>query len=203
MPLEVVYGESRDRSTASKLAEKLREVVSDGTVYLGYPVLATADDRVEVDALLVSKGYGLVAFLLEDTIPRDADGWDLVSSAQDRLYNVLESTLGKHSGLRRRRQLALEISTVTVFPGPVGDQPSDVEGIYCDLLDVATEVANLDGIDEDTERALQAALQRVTTIKPVKKRSSVQDASSRGATLKVIERGIANLDQWQKAAAIE
>ncbi|RBL82505.1 hypothetical protein DDE05_37030 [Streptomyces cavourensis] len=123
MPLEVVYGESRDRSTASKLAEKLREVVSDGTVYLGYPVLATADDRVEVDALLVSKGYGLVAFLLEDTIPRDADGWDLVSSAQDRLYNVLESTLGKHSGLRRRRQLALEISTVTVFPGPVGDQP--------------------------------------------------------------------------------
>ncbi|MFD4416038.1 DEAD/DEAH box helicase [Streptomyces sp. NPDC058476] len=203
MPLEVVYGESRDRSTASQLAEKLREVVEDGTVYLGYPVLATADERVGVDALLVSKAHGLVAFLLEDTIPHTSDSWDAVSSAQDRLYNVLESTLGKHSGLRRRRQLALEITTVSVFSGPVGNQPSEVEGIYCDLQDVGAEVAALDGIDEDVQRALQAALQRVTTIKPIKKRSSVQDASSRGAALKVIERGIANLDQWQKAAAIE
>ncbi|WP_063756418.1 DEAD/DEAH box helicase [Streptomyces sp. NRRL S-1824] len=203
VPLEVVYGESRDRDTASQLAEKLREVVDDGTVYLGYPVLTTADDRVEVDALLVSKAHGLVAFLLKDSIPRDADGWEVVSSAQDRLYNVLESTLGKHSGLRRRRQLALEISTVTVFPGPVGEQPADVEGVYCDLQDVGTEVATLEGIGEDVERALQAALQRVTTIKPVKKRTAVQNESSRGTALKVIERGIANLDQWQKAAAIE
>ncbi|MER8073710.1 ATP-binding domain-containing protein [Streptomyces sp. NPDC094034] len=203
MPLEVVYGESRDRGTASQLAEKLREVVDGGTVYLGYPVLATADERVEVDALLVSRAHGLVAFLLEDTVPHDADSWDAVSSAQDRLYNVLESNLGKHSGLRRRRRLALKISTVSVFPGPVGDQPSDVEGVYCDLLDVGTEVAALDAINADIERALQAALQRVTTIKPVKKRASVQDSSSRGAALKVIERGIANLDQWQKAAAIE
>lgn len=203
VPLEVVYGESRDRSTASQLAEKLREVVDDGTVYLGYPVLTTADDRVEVDALLVSKAHGLVAFLLGNSIPRDAEGWDVASAAQDRLFNVLESTLGKHSGLRRRRKLALDITTVTVFPGPVGEQPADVEGVYCDLQDVGTEVTALDGIDESVERALQAALQRVTTIKPVKKRSAVQNESSRGSVLKVIELGIANLDQWQKAAAIE
>ncbi|MEU9490058.1 ATP-binding domain-containing protein [Streptomyces decoyicus] len=203
MPLQVIYGESRDRSTASQLAEKLRAVVDDGTVYLGYPVLATADERVEVDALLVSKAHGLVAFLLAGSVPQDEESWDAVASAQDRLYNVLDSTLGKHEGLRRRRKLALEISTITVFPGPVTGQPVEAEGIYCDLQDVAGHVAALEGIDEEVERALQAALQRVTTIKPVKKRTSVQDSSSRGAALKVIERGIANLDQWQKAAAIE
>ena len=64
-------------------------------------------------------------------------------------------------------------------------------------------VRNLPAITPEIERGLQAALQRVSTIKPVKKREGVQNPASRGATLKEIERGIANLDQWQKAAAIE
>ncbi|MEV7152934.1 hypothetical protein AB0O05_41310 [Streptomyces sp. NPDC093084] len=42
MALQVVYGESRDRIRASLLAEQLREVTDEGTLYLGYPVLATA-----------------------------------------------------------------------------------------------------------------------------------------------------------------
>ena len=58
-------------------------------------------------------------------------------------------------------------------------------------------------ISEELERNLQAALQRVTTIKPAKKRNSVTKDDSRGAILKEIESGIANLDRWQKAAAIE
>jgi hypothetical protein len=66
MPLEVVYGQSRNRNTARALADELGTVVNDGTVYLGYPVLATADEKVEVDALLVSADHGLVAFLIED-----------------------------------------------------------------------------------------------------------------------------------------
>ncbi|WP_405906450.1 ATP-binding domain-containing protein [Streptomyces sp. NBC_00828] len=203
MPLQVVYGESRNRNTASHLADVLREVVDEGTIYLGYPVLATADERVEVDALLVSRAHGLVAFLLADSVPEDDEDWDDVVTKQDRLYNVLESTLGKHDQLRARRKLAVEIETVTVFSGPVGSPPSGTQGEYCDFRQVASWVGGLQGIDESVERALQAALQRVTTIKPVKRRSSVQDESSRGAVLKFIERGIANLDQWQKAAAIE
>ncbi len=57
--------------------------------------------------------------------------------------------------------------------------------------------------DFDDSSSLQAALQRVSTIKPAKKRSAVEQPSSRGARLKEIERNIANLDRWQKAAAIE
>lgn len=69
MPLHVVYGESRKRAAAEMLAGELREMVDQGTVYLGYPVLATPDQRVEVDALLVSQLHGLVAFLLADNVP--------------------------------------------------------------------------------------------------------------------------------------
>jgi superfamily I DNA and RNA helicase len=44
------------------LAGELGRLDVSGTVYLGYPVLATADDRVEIDALLVSPRHGLLAF---------------------------------------------------------------------------------------------------------------------------------------------
>ncbi|MEU3465256.1 ATP-binding domain-containing protein [Streptomyces sp. NPDC006733] len=204
MSLQVVYGESRDRIRASTLAEQLREVTNEGTVYLGYPVLATAEETVEVDALMVSQAHGLVAFLLPDSIPQDAAQWDEAQACQDRLYNVLDSTLSKHQTLRRRRSLAVDITTVTVFPGRVEAPDSGVESsIYCDLQDVAAQVGRLPRMEESLERAVQAALQRVTTIKPVKKRASVQDDASRGAVLKIIEAGIANLDQWQKKAAIE
>ncbi|WP_186817531.1 hypothetical protein, partial [Nocardia neocaledoniensis] len=69
MPLEVVRGASRNRSAARSLADTLTDAVSDGTVYLGYPVLATADEKVEVDALLVSRQHGLVAFLIAEDVP--------------------------------------------------------------------------------------------------------------------------------------
>ncbi|MEV7676479.1 ATP-binding domain-containing protein [Streptomyces sp. NPDC088752] len=204
MALQVVYGESRNRIRASLLAEQLRKVADEGTVYLGYPVLATAEETVEVDALMVSQAHGLVAFLLPESVPQDGAGWAETQARQDRLYDVLDSTLSKHSTLRKRRALAVDITTATVFPSRVNAPPSDAEGsIFCDLQDVAAQIGRLPGMDEALERAVQAALQRVTTMKPVKKRASVQDDASRGAILKVIEAGIANLDQWQKQAAIE
>ena len=59
------------------------------------------------------------------------------------------------------------------------------------------------GVEPDYFRPLCAAIQRVTTIKPAKKRENVQKQNSKGAILKTIEKEIANLDQWQKKAAIE
>lgn len=203
MPLDVVYGESRDRTAAQALAQALREVVTDGTVYLGYPVLATADERVEVDALLVSSSHGLVAFLLPDSTPSGPDDWTDLIRDQDRLYSVLESHLGRHEALRRGRRLAIHPETATVFSVPVLPSEDVHEGTYIALDEVADWLRGLSGIDPDLERALHAALQRVSTIKPSKKRTKVTKASSRGAVLKVIEAGIANLDRWQKQAAIE
>lgn len=203
MPLDVVYGESRDRTAAQALAQALRQVVTDGTVYLGYPVLATADERVEVDALLVSSSHGLVAFLLPDSTPGGPDDWKDLIRDQDRLYSVLESHLGRHEALRRGRRLAIHPETATVFSVPVPPSEDVHEGTYIALDQVADWLRELPGIDPDLERALHAALQRVSTIKPSKKRTKVTKESSRGAVLKVIEAGIANLDRWQKQAAIE
>jgi superfamily I DNA and RNA helicase len=203
MSLEVVYGETRNRAIARQLAAELEKVVSEGTAYLGYPVLASADDTIYVDALLVSRQHGLVAFQLAEGVPGANGDWSKYVADQDRLFGALESHLGRHESLRRGRKLAFEIETVSVFASQPGTPPSGTEGRYCDIDSVAELVRTLDGIDESTERSLQAAVQAVTTIKPTKRRANVTRTNSRGAVLKEIERGIANLDRWQKRAAIE
>ncbi|WP_198167345.1 DEAD/DEAH box helicase [Microbispora sp. ATCC PTA-5024] len=203
MPLDVVYGASRNRGAAQALADELRKVVQDGTVYLAYPVLATADERVEVDALLVSQEHGLVAFLLADDIPTNDESWEEIAAKQDRLYAVLEGHLRRYEGLREGRRLAVTPNTATIFPAPVQGQPLTAEGFFGDMDAVRGFVQGLDPISAKVERSLHAALQRVSTMKPPKKRSGVETSTSRGAVLKEIERNIANLDRWQKAAAIE
>lgn len=203
MSLEIVYGASRNRNQASRLADVISRHESEGTIYLGYPVLATADERVEVDALLVSPKRGLVAFLLADNQPTTEADWDAEIERQDRLYAVLESSLRRHDGLRKGRSLAVEIQTVTVFASPISDPPRPVEGYYCDLSTLEVVLQALPDADSTIFRRLQAALQRVTNIKPAKKRAAVRRPESRGAIMKIIERGIANLDRWQKTAAIE
>lgn len=205
MTLEVVYGEPRHRAQAVQLAELLKGVAQNGTVYLGYPVLATADERVYVDALLVSDETGLVAFQIADAIPESDFEWAQCVDEQDRLYTVLDGNLRRHESLRRGRDLAVPIRTITVFPSTVSAPPeaADRGGIYCGLDEVPVVVADFDELDPVLTYALQAALQRVTTIKPLKRRSGVARGDSRGAVLKEIEKGIANLDRWQKQAAIE
>jgi hypothetical protein len=93
MTLEIVRGESKDRALAERLADAIRRSTATGTVYLGYPVLSSADDRVEIDALLVSRNHGLVAFQLADEPPRTEEQWKAAQDSQDRLYNALDSHL--------------------------------------------------------------------------------------------------------------
>src|ERR1039457_965631 len=50
---------------------------------------------------------------------------------------------------------------------------------------------------------LNAAIERVANIRPKSKRTIAQTPASKGSILKQIENQIANLDSWQKAAAIE
>ncbi|QCX27702.1 DEAD/DEAH box helicase [Nocardioides jishulii] len=205
MPLEVVQGESRSRLAAQALASALRPLVSDGTLYLGYPVLATADDKVNVDGLLVSPEQGLVAFVLAGTQPSSQTELVGYVDEQDRLYRVLESHLGRHESLRAGRGLAVTPDTATLFPAPLAPNldVSREPGYFGDTNGLEAWLAQRKSIDTSVQQALQAALQRVATIKPTKKRAGVVKPSSRGAIMKEIEKGIANLDRWQKSAAIE
>lgn len=52
-------------------------------------------------------------------------------------------------------------------------------------------------------KVLVESLQRIASIKPRKKRENVKNSGSKGDIIKKIEKEIANLDHWQKKAALE
>lgn len=206
MTLQVIRGESKNRTQAELLAAKLGQLGAEGDLYLGYPVLSTADDRVQVDALLASAEHGVVAFQIAEFPPQNVVDWRNVVASQNRLFAVLESQLGRHQALRKGRRLAFDVHTVTVFPVPPGDAPAGVdteEGVYCGIDDLGDRLAAMEAVPDSLMVQIQSALQRVSTLRPSNRRSNVQTAGSRGAILKEIEKSIANLDRWQNWAAIE
>jgi superfamily I DNA and RNA helicase len=181
------------------LMHALQKMPIEGTFYAGYPIIASADSNYTLEGLLISVEYGLVVFncpAVEETI-------ESIKEGQDRLYYLIEGNLKKNEILRKGKDLAVKPQIVSFFPT---DQqcPQCIEEGYLfagpDTLQSVLKKCKI--FDKSYYRPLCASIQRVTTIKPAKKRENVQ-ASSRGAILKTIEKEIANLDQWQKKAAIE
>lgn len=202
--LEVVYGQTDKHLVADQLRDVLLEMSLNGTLYIGYPVLASAEDTVTIDALLVCVEHGLIVFSFEDDPPclEESEAWQLLQEKQDEIYFVVETYLSRHQGLRAGRSLGVEVQTVTVFPGEP-KAPESLQHTYSGIGDLPSTLTAFPEMTNGYLKPLQAALQRVTTIKPAKKRATVVKAESRGAVLKKIEREIANLDRWQKRAAIE
>ena len=200
--LDVTRGLTKNVTVARKLESVLSGLSLDGSLYIGYPILATADESVTVDALLVTQKHGLVAFLFDDHPPTSDDVWGLREDRQDQLFVAVENSLRRHEHLRRGRRLAVEVQTVMVVDDN-SDMPKDLDGEYSVLADVPNILSRFAPIGDPYLKPLQAALQRVATIRPQKKRTGISSPSSKGAILKSIEKEIANLDRWQKSAALE
>ena len=122
--LEITYGQSRRLEGAQQLVGALAG--ESGSLYLGYPVLATTEEPITVDALLVSEAHGLWAFVVHDDAPGygDAEAWNDLVDEQDLVYVALEKSLIQHEALRSHRSLAVTIQVVTVFP-TAPDVPGD------------------------------------------------------------------------------
>jgi superfamily I DNA and RNA helicase len=205
--LEKVYGSTRKQAIVRTLVESLDRLNLNGTLYIGYPILASADESITLDALLLTLEHGLVVFILTENggSPgvNGVEFWDSIRDAQDKLYFALEANLMRHPSLRQGRDLGFRIQIVTLLP----DAPRPPEGYdsvkVTDQGALQSVIGSLPQLPQDFIRPLNAALQRVTTIKPAKKRASAARSGSRGSILREIERQIANLDRWQKQAAIE
>jgi superfamily I DNA and RNA helicase len=201
--LEVVYGQTRKQTIANRVVAALQPLGLDGTVFIGYPVLASADEPISIDALLVCKEHGLVAFVFEPDAPPSADAaaWQKFQGEQDRVFFALTTSLARHA-LRKGRELAFAVNVVTLFPALVG-APDLSNFQVTDISKLPDELRKFVPLPTGYEKPLNAALQRVSTLRPPKKRASVTTPNSRGGILRKLEEEIANLDRWQKAATIE
>lgn len=199
---DIVYGEQALAGPHQGLVELLQAPEYSGTLYIGYPILTNVEGTVRVDALYVSQNAGVVVFDLShlNVSPNDPEATAEVQRTQDRYYAALHSKLLETPELLSRRQLVVPITTVSVTTGAdavVGDA-------------VLATIENLSGVipaeaelSDDQYRTLNSVIERTATIRPRKRRTNVTRGNSRGFILKQIEKNIANLDAWQKRAAIE
>lgn len=195
MAMQVVFGTKRNPLATDALIDALQPINPKGTLYIGYPIVAVADDNIFVDALLTCEEYGLVAFDLEPVVHND------VTQRQDNLYAALLQRLISFRPLRTGRTLSFHINVVTFAPSE-DDESDDPRVVSASTLGnfLTNECLS---ISPDLLTAIDSSVQRVTTIKPLRRRSRVRRSNSKGAALRKIEAKIATLDQWQKTAAIE
>lgn len=198
--LQIVIGRNkRNMMAQSALITATKAADLDGTLYLGYPIIATADQMVTIDALLTTKEHGVVAI---DFLSPDADGGpNEVRERQDDAHNAVFRKLLDFKPLVSKRTLSVPVQVLSF--GPEEIDLGDAELICAGPNSILRKLADFPPISEDQLRLVNAAIQRVTTIKPSTKRTNVEKANSRGAIIQKIEKEIANLDQWQKSAAIE
>jgi superfamily I DNA and RNA helicase len=199
--LNLVVGYKNNPLAANQLIELLDDANLNGTLYIGYPVLADVDETVFVDALLTTKERGIVVIDFDDRTRGSLDDGQLMQR-QDDLYRILEIKLKRYKNLVEGRRLPFEINVITLVPRMSGCE--EVDGLLLTGPDSLLEsISNFPPLRPDLLEQINAAIERVTTIKPTRKRSAVKRPDSRGARMKEIEKEIANLDKWQNSAAVE
>lgn len=206
--LDVIFGEFRDHTVVYEFVRAVRESGLKGTLYIGYPVLSIDDGKIEFDALLVSSEIGVAVFDLYSFSGIKSDDQDVseipedVSTKQEALYAALINKLNSFKELRRGRKLVVEIVTATIHPlGDINVESNGSRLISRTLLHSLPLME--EPLDEPTLQHLNAAIQRISNLKPQKKRENVTRNNSKGGIIKEIEAQIANLDLWQKRGSIE
>ena len=203
--LDVIFGEYKDQYAVDNFVKAARKAGLHGTLYIGYPVLAIDDERIEFDALLVSRDRGVIVFDLYSMgdSPKD-DLTDEVVKQQEKLYAALYNRLNSFSELRSGRRLLISIFTAIIHPIPdMFSQQGENQIVSLNRLMKLNIVPDNDRLDDEKISHLNAAIQRISNLLPKKKRLNVKTQDSKGFLIKKIEKEIANLDLWQKRGSIE
>lgn len=201
--MDTVIGTVTNPIAIAELSQNLKRLHLDGTLYVGYPVLVSADETITVDAMLVSEKCGLVVFHFPKNRPQDEKFWSEIEQTQDDLYVAIRQKLIGHRALRKGRELAIDPVIILCYLSPGRKPPIDKAIKVVDEGTLSQTLTSLPPTPDEYFRPLVSALQRVSTIKPAKRRNSVRTENSRGGILKRIEKEINNLDTWQNHAAIE
>jgi superfamily I DNA and RNA helicase len=112
----------------------------------------------------------------------------------------LNSKLLETTELLHRRHLAVPITIITISTNSTFNR-GDV--VVSTVESIPTVLPHKAALSVAQFEILNSVLERTATIRPKKRRANITRPESRGGTLKTIEKNIANLDAWQKRAAIE
>lgn len=192
--MDFVFGKKKNPQAVDELVQSLRTLDIEGSLYIGYPIFEVNENAVLTDALMVTKDHGVVVFDLSNSAEDDPI---VVEEYQDDLYRGLVKRFLAEKGLVNRRDLSIQVNVLSF-------RQDILEGVdSCTPDTVVPTVQQFAGISDEQFKLVNASIQKTSVLKPTKKRTKVKDEGSLGSTIKKIEKEIANLDRWQKKAAIE
>lgn len=167
MAIDIVRGAIKNQIASADLIETINGVQNEytGTLFLAYPLSATAESVVTIDALLVTKEKGIIAFIFDSGAEREEQ--------QDSLYYQITNTLNNYETLRKGRRLAVEPNVITYCVEFEVPECSD-EYIYASRDNLKEILENSIGnFDSNYYEKLIEALQKISTMKPKKQRRNV------------------------------
>lgn len=194
--IDYVFGKKSNPQAVENLVDCLNRVDLNGTLYVGYPIFDVDEESLLTDALLVTQEHGVIAFDLTTEVGANEDD---ILNYQDDIYRGLLKRFLTEKPLVIRRKLSFDITIFSfrLFPEA---------GIDVDIITPVNFVEQLlrcRGIDAEQFKLINASIQKTSVLKPQKKRNKAVTEGSYGTIIKKIEKEIANLDKWQKKAAIE
>ncbi len=201
--VNVIRGDMTAKPVLSRRLADYFETRSDieGTFYLRYPLVGTAQGSYHLDGLLVSKDHGIIIFNIIET-PNPIAGWQ---ESQDENFTKIKSKLLQDKSLTSKRELMVKIGILTYAPAWSGIPPasSDDYPIITSDVELTQFIHAQIWNDRKYFENLKAAIQATTSIRKRKSRDYATLPESRGAKLRKLEDSIATLDRDQDAAVYE
>lgn len=195
---EIVQGTTKKPASAQRLADFFAANDFGGVLYIGYPIIGTADGPYPIDALWISPEHGVVIVNL-------IEGKNLAryKEEQDDAFNKLEARFRLHRELNDGRKLAVEMRPLTFAPAvPNAPNFSDGEHLVCDAETLPDMLEGFDNQYPQNYSKVLAVVQAISSIRKTRRRS-ISRPGSLGSRLKELEDSIANLDSAQSRAVIE
>ena len=198
--IDVIYGERSNPQAARILVEAVENLSEEtnGTLYLGYPIIPLEGTSATVDAVFTTKEHGLVVFDFRS----DNLNTEEINDRQIEIETAFKVRLLENRSLRKRADLAIDINVISLVTA-AENRSLDEAPYIATAADIPGLVQSFRELSDEHYKSLNASIQRTVTLRPPRARDNVKKEQSKGSALKKIEAEIANLDRWQKQAAIE
>ena len=197
--MEIIRGPTTSPGSTAGLIDIVKNSFADeeGVLYIGYPVLSSADAIISIDALFISRTNGVIAIDLVEE--KDAGNY---GERQDEFASLLVSKFIQHKVLRKGVVLLAEPRTLTY--APLLNSYEDKENHrLVNNDDIVHKIREIKWSYPDVYEPVLSVIQSISTLRRNRRREVDVREDSLGSALQALENSISVLDKGQSKAVIE
>ncbi len=178
--LDIIKGQTNKNAEIEYLITFLTKDDYEGRFYVGYLMPAISGESTTLDALWISKKYGVLVFLIDNQVD---------TAKEDSLFGVVDTFLRSNSKLKKGRELAINVEVITYQSNKT---------LLKEELNKIKEWNNNELFD-----VVVSTFQSVSTLKNKSDRKNIKKINSRGSRIKWLDDQLSILDNEQERAIIE